>query len=60
LTDIYDARNNHTQFFSFAGATLYKTTFPSGYSEDYVFECNNNLGYKTDRNGNSAAAAPIL
>ena len=34
LTDIYDANSNHTQFFYFPGAYLYKTTFPSGYSEN--------------------------
>jgi RHS repeat-associated protein len=53
LTDIYDANSNHTQFFYFPGAELYKTTFPSGYSENYSFDGNNNLAYKTDRNGNS-------
>jgi YD repeat-containing protein len=51
LTDIYDAKNNHTQFLYYPGKVLYKTIFPSTEYETYVFDRNNNLESKTDRNG---------
>jgi RHS repeat-associated protein len=53
LTDIWDAKNNHTQFLYYPGKVLYETIFPSTLSESYQFDGDNNLVYKTDRNGNS-------
>ncbi len=53
LTDIYDAKNNHTQFLYYPGKILYKTIFPSTLYETYTFDSNNNLVYKTDRDNNS-------
>jgi len=53
LTDIYDAKNNHTQFLYYPGKILYKSIFPSTLYETYTFDSNNNLVYKTDRDGNS-------
>ncbi len=53
LTDVYDAKNNHTQFVYLPGKVLYRTIFPSTEVETYTFDSNNNLVYKTDRNNNS-------
>jgi len=56
LTDIYDAstNHNHTQFLYYPGKILNKTIFPSTLYETYIFDSNNNLAYKTDRNNNNA------
>src|SRR5262249_33672049 len=42
LTDIYDASNRRTQFSYNAYRQLQQTTFPSGLSETYFFDLNNN------------------
>jgi RHS repeat-associated protein len=52
LTDIWDAASHHTRFVYFPGQYLYETVFPSGQSETYQWDGNNNLSSKTDRNGN--------
>jgi RHS repeat-associated protein len=53
LTDIYDAKNDHTQFVYLPGKILYETTFPSTEYETYSFDDDNNLEYKTDRNNHT-------
>ncbi len=49
LTDIYDAKQNHTHFDYTNSYQLLKTTFPSSYYETYLFDSNGNLQNKTDR-----------
>jgi len=53
LTDITDAMGNHTHInYTGNGPNPLNATFPSGYTESYEYNGDNQIVRKTDRNGN--------